>query len=403
MIKNYIIIFLNIKNSLKRESFFSLTLKASILISFYLLLIFKRKELINAYNPLNEFKYLNYKAKNIFILKIKEFFNEKGYVNINEIESKIPRGRPWNKIRSNEVNVGSSLDSNYILQTMITASSIIDSQKTETKLRLHFAVVKNFKPKNMLKIYSLRSKIREDVEFNFYDANAVEKDLNKLSPKGPGLYAKLILPQLVKEDVKRLIILDTGDLLVLRDLSEMYNWNMGNNIYMGVPDQGIGKYGIFSQKALDIYINVGSYLIDVKKVKLNNMYNKFKKYRHLYKSVWAEQDMLNDLANGQVGYLPVRFGMISPFYNDSYSDLPPFNTSFQAINLTKISNNYSCIPHNFNEYNLQAFNPVIVHHWNAKWMDGNGISIYRKLAQYYIRLAGIWEETCKKLSGYCKK
>ena len=183
MIKNYIILFLNIKNSLKRESFFSLTLKTSFLISFYLLLILKRKELINAKNPLNEFKYLNYKTKNIFILNIKEFFNEKGYVNINEIESKIPRGRPWNKVKSNEVNVGSSLDSNYILQTMITASSIIDSQKTETKLRLHFAVVKNFKPKNMLKIYSLRSKIREDVEFNFYDANVVEKDLNELNLK----------------------------------------------------------------------------------------------------------------------------------------------------------------------------------------------------------------------------
>ena len=286
---------------------------------------------------------------------------------------------------------------------MITTSSIINSQKTETKLRLHFAVVKNFRPKYMLKIYSLRRKIREDVEFNFYDANEVEKDLSKLSPKGPGLYAKLILPQLVSDDVKRLIIFDTGDLLVLRDLSEMYNWNMGNNIYMGVPDQGIGKYGIFSKKALNVYINVGSYLIDVKKVKLNNMYNKFKKYRHLYKSVWAEQDMLNDLANGQVGYLPVRFGMISPFYNDSYSDLPPFNTSFQAINLSKISINYSYIPHNFNEYNIQAFNPVVVHHWNAKWMDGNGISIYRKIAQYYIRLGGIWEETCRKLSGYCKK
>ena len=47
-------------------------------------------------------------------------FNEKGYVNINEIESKIFGGKPWNqnKNKSNEINVGSSLDSGYILQTM---------------------------------------------------------------------------------------------------------------------------------------------------------------------------------------------------------------------------------------------------------------------------------------------
>ena len=332
-------------------------------------------------------------------------FNEKGYVNINEIESKIFGGKPWNqnKNKSNEINVGSSLDSGYILQTMMTIASVIDSQKLDTKLKLHFAVVKNFRPINMLKIYTLRKRIREDVEFNFYNASIVDRYLNGLSPKGPGLYAKLILPQLLNDDIKRLIIIDTGDVLVLRDLSEMYNWNMGDNIYMGVPDPGLGKLGIFSNQSLNIYINVGNYLIDVKKVKLKNMFKKFTKYRHLYKSIWAEQDMLNDLAKGKVGYLPIRFGLISPFFNDTYSDIPPFNTIFQTINLTKINYNNSNIPHNYYEYNLQSLNPVIVHHWNAKWMDGNGISIYRRLAQYYIRLAGIWDETCRKLSGYCQK
>jgi hypothetical protein len=73
---------------------------------------------------------------------------------------------------------------------------------------------------------------------------------------------------------------------------------------------------------------------------------------------------------------------------------------FQFINLSKNDNNYSYIPKDFNEYNIQAFNPVIAHHWNAKWMEGNGITIYRRLAQYYIFLAGIWEETCKKYPVY---
>ena len=54
----------------------------------------------------------------------------------------------------------------------------------------------------MLKIYSLRYRIREDVEFNFYDASRVEKELYSISRKGPGLSAKLSLPQLVKDNVK---------------------------------------------------------------------------------------------------------------------------------------------------------------------------------------------------------
>ena len=70
----------------------------------------------------------------------------------------------------------------------------------------------------MIKIYSLRNKLREDVEFNFYDASRVEKELDSISYKGPGLAAKLLLPQLLDDTVKRLIIIDNGDVLVLRDL-----------------------------------------------------------------------------------------------------------------------------------------------------------------------------------------
>jgi hypothetical protein len=392
-------------SNLNNNLIFYIILKTLLFLFLFIFLTFNRKKFINDSKLLFEFKYLKYKCKKTFFCYIKKFFNEKGYVNINEIESKFPRGRIWekNKNKSNEINVGSSLDSGFILRTMITTASVMDSQKLDTKLRLHFAVVKDFSVKNMLKIYSLRTKIREDVEFNFYNAKRVEKELEGLSPKGPGICARLLLPQLLVDDVERLIMIDNGDAIVLRDLSEMYNWNMGNNIYMGVPDQGIGKFGIYSNKSLCVYINGGNYLIDVKKVKEKNMYEKFRKYKNLYNSIFAEQDMISDIAYGQVGYLPIRFGLISPYQNDSQSDIPPFKTFFEAINLKKIDINYSYIPHNFNEYNLQAFNPVIAHHWNAKWMDGNGMSIYRRLAQYYIFLAGIWEETCKKYPDYCRK
>ena len=126
--------------------------------------------------------------------------------------------------------MGSSLDHNFVLETIITTTSIIISQKSTTKLRLHFAVVNNFKPKDMIKIYSLRNRLREDVEFNFYDASRVVKDLSSLSDKGPTIAARLLLPQLTDNSVKKLIIIDNGDALALRDLSVMYNWNMKNNI-----------------------------------------------------------------------------------------------------------------------------------------------------------------------------
>ena len=133
---------------------------------------------------------------------------------------------------------------------MFTMASIIDSQNLETKLRLHFALVDGFSAESMIKIYTLRSKIRDDIEFNFYNAKKVETDLKNTNKKGNAINAKLILPELLPDDVNRIIILDTGDTIVLEDLSEMYNWNMEDKIFYGVIDGSAMKYGHISKKIL---------------------------------------------------------------------------------------------------------------------------------------------------------
>lgn len=312
----------------------------------------------------------------------------------------------WNKAKNktNEINIGAGFDSKYILRAMLTIASIMDSQKPQTKLRFHFAVVDGFSAENMLKIYTLREKIREDVEFNFYNAKRVEIDLKNFHPKGNGICGKLILPTLLKDDIERIIILDMGDTMVLRDLSEMYNWDMKNKIFCGVIDVGINKNGLISKKPLDIYINIGHYLVDVKKFKKEKIYEKMVENKNVYTPTpWVGQDLLNDVSYGKIGYLPVKFGLIGPYENDKKSDKFPYNTDYSYCETVKNKEKYSFLPKNKEEMNAQAFNPVIIHQWNGKWQDGNGLTIYRRIAQYYIRLSGIWHEMCKRHPGYCQK
>ena len=271
------------------------------------ILIIQIEIIINNNNNLNrKIKFNLFQNKYQLILfenKIKEEFRIKKNVNLNEIESNFPFGRRWNSYNFSKqaINIGSSLDPRYILKAIITTVSIIASQKSSTKLRLHFSVVNNFNTKDMIKIYKLRNRLREDVEFNFYNASRVEKELNGVGGKGPGLAAKLLLPQLTDNSVKKLIILDNGDLLALRDLTIMYNWNMKNNIYMGAPDNSAGRFGKISNKSLNVYINTGNYLIDVQKVKKINMYKLFLKYKNIYAPRLAEQHMINDIAYGKIG------------------------------------------------------------------------------------------------------
>ena len=160
----------------------------------------------------------------------------------------------------------------------------------------------------------------------------------------------MLLPQLVGNDVKRLIILDSGDVLVLKDLSEMYNWNMNNNIYMGSPDMSAGIFGNLSKKNLSIYINGGHYLVDIQKVKQKNMYKLFLKYKKLYAKRWPEQRMINDIANGKVGYLPFEFGLVQPFSFDPSIYKRKKLTIYRYFKLDIISNNSTFLPKTYEEY-----------------------------------------------------
>ena len=159
------------------------------------------------------------------------------------------------KITNNsfEINVGEGFDEKYTLQSIMTIASIMDSQKSKTYLRLHLALVNYFSIKSMLKIYDLRKRKRSDVEFNFYNSKKAEIDFEGINQKGSSLFARFLLPELVSNYVKRLLIFDMGDVLILRNLLEIYNWNMKGNLYMGVLDNGYTKFGKISKKSRCLY------------------------------------------------------------------------------------------------------------------------------------------------------
>ena len=291
------------------------------------------------------------------------------------------------------MNIGVHLDRNYILPTMMTLASIMDSQNKKIRIRFHISVVLNFTVLDMIKIYSLRYKIRENTEFNFYNASKVEKDLKGLNTKGPGVESILLLPELLPNDVKKLLVFDTGDLLVLKDLTEIYNWNMEDKLYVGVSGGRNGQKSLITKKIYKDYINIGSFLINITKVKSEKMYDKFVKYKNFYHSHIGEQDLLNDISIGRKGIYPQKYGFTPLLFDDD----TPYFPYFHKINKSSIVYNKQ----NITGYLKILLSPIVIHQWNGKWFKGKGLTIYRRLAQYYIRYSGIWKEMCEKYPGYC--
>ena len=145
-------------------------------------------------------------------------------------------------------------------------------------------------------------------------------------------------------------------------------------------------------------------LVNVKNVKKEDLYAKFVKYKNAYSNNIGDQDLLNDICYGKIGYLPIKFGFRPPYNTDSESDKSLLiNTYKNYMNIFK-KKIFPYIPKNNNSTYLQSgFNPVVVHQFNGKWMYGRGMTVYRRIAQYYIKLAGISNEINEKFPAYINK
>ena len=137
--------------------------------------------------------------------EITKIFNKIGKININEIENNLLNNRNNNKANLNSfhknsrnikniINVGFTLDPEYILETMLTVTSIIKTQNNTTEIVFHFGVTNNFTADNMLKIYELKRRINNLTEFNFYYLKGAIKKMKNFHIKGVACPGKFELP-----------------------------------------------------------------------------------------------------------------------------------------------------------------------------------------------------------------
>ena len=272
----------------------------------------------------------------------------------------------------------------------MTVSSILVSQNKTTKINFHFGVTKNFNSKHMLRLYNLRNRLNNLTEFNFYYLKESVEKMKNFHTKGEACPGKFELIQLLPDSVKRLLIFDAGDVLILRDLSELYNYDMKNYWALGPPEPRCIPF--VSRLNLTKYINIGSILLNVDEFKKNNFWDLFTKNRDIEKGGQPDQTLFNLLLpDDKKNFFPFRFGIPSIISNDESSDKLKFiNFNFVEWFNSSLSNFQPEKPKSEKEILAQTF--------NAK---GSGLSIYRHLAKYFIYLAGIKEELCKSFPGYC--
>ena len=337
-----------------------------------------------------------------FINEVQNIFTKNQKVNINQIEEKFHKSNILNKDIISTINIGFTLDPGYILETILTTSSIMSTQNKTTKIRFHFGVTKNFNITHMMKLYELRNRINNLTEFSFYYLKESVEKMKNFHEKGEACPGKFELPQLLPDDVERLIIFDAGDVLILRDLSELYNYNM-QGYWALAPPEPFCIYHIVLRRNIKKYLNIGSILLNVNELKKNNFWDIYVKNRNIPKGGMPDQTLFNLLVpDNKKDYFPFRFGVFSLFCSDYNSDRMKWRDfNFDRWLNSELSENFPQKPSSEIGILAQSYNPLFIHQFCDKWSDGGGLTIYRHLAKYFLNISGVKEELCKKKPGYC--
>lgn len=217
-------------------------------------------------------------------------------------------------MNSNEIiPIFFACDNSFIPYTIVAIKSMIDNASKEYQYNIH---ILNVDISDEMK--ETASRLSDD-HFTIDFVN-VKEYLKSVESKLPvrdyysnTTYFRLFIADMFPQYDKAIYI--DSDIVVLGDISEMYNHELGEYLTGAVRDQVIiqdDTFGDYIEKVLgmsrNLYFNAGVMLINCRKFREQKVFDKFIKLLHTYTFVVAQdQDYLNLICNGKVLWMEPKW------------------------------------------------------------------------------------------------
>ncbi|MBO4356186.1 MAG: 1-acyl-sn-glycerol-3-phosphate acyltransferase [Clostridia bacterium] len=211
----------------------------------------------------------------------------------------------------NIIPVFFAVDDNYIDYLKVALASIIDNANDKSYSYNFYVLHNGLSKESRKKLSELKSR-RFRIIFS-YVGNTLDQVFNRFKLRDYytiTTYYRILIPDTFVF-IDKALYLDS-DIVVLDDLSKLYNTDLGDNLLGAVSDASVqlfDEFMLYASKALNIekeyYFNAGVLIMNLKKMRTTHMLRRIIELsRTTAFKVAQDQDLLNVICRDSVTYLP---------------------------------------------------------------------------------------------------
>ncbi len=164
--------------------------------------------------------------------------------------------------------------------------------------------------------------------FSYHEVANLLEGISQHEHHPPATYARFLLPELLAENVERVLYID-ADIMLVRDIEYLFEIELGNHLLAGVEDLAISAYSHFEDHVrtvcesfglargeIPVYYNAGQLVMNLKLWREEGLAQRCLSIgKNLPEElIYKDQDIINALCRGRILTLPLRYSVAPHFY-----------------------------------------------------------------------------------------
>lgn len=218
-----------------------------------------------------------------------------------------PNSATASATETSSVPIAMAADNNYTYPTIVSITSLMTNSNENTNYDIYIMVQGGFEEANKQKLLVLQEKYDNRCKITLIDMKDRYKNANDKGHITTPTYYRLSLSSLLP-DLNKIIWMD-GDTLIFEDLTDLIKIDMENLYYRGFLDYPYPMECF--NFAGDHYICAGVMLINLEKLRQDNMEAKFEDFieKNNENLVQHDQTVINVLCQENLAALPAKYGI----------------------------------------------------------------------------------------------